>query len=117
MIRHQQIPEGHAFVEPRSPETARALLDAAKELDLDASVVQTQQGGYLAPSEVVEKFQRGDGVSVTEASDSEPAEESEARPAVSASKGEWVAFAKTQDYDESEGLTKDELIERYGASE
>lgn len=38
-------------------------------------------------------------------------------PAKSADKPTWVDYAKTQGYDESEGLTKDQLIERYGVSE
>lgn len=35
-------------------------------------------------------------------------------PNVSDSKADWVAYATTQGYDDTEGLTKDELIERYG---
>lgn len=35
-------------------------------------------------------------------------------PAQSDLKSDWVTFAKSQGYDEAEGLTKDELIERYG---
>lgn len=38
-------------------------------------------------------------------------------PAKSASKGDWEAYAVSQGYDTEEGLTKDQLIERYGASE
>lgn len=36
------------------------------------------------------------------------------KPNQSDTKGEWVDYAKTRGYDEDEGLTKDELIERYG---
>lgn len=36
------------------------------------------------------------------------------RPTASATKADWVAYATTQGYDESEGLTKDQLVERYG---
>ncbi len=35
-------------------------------------------------------------------------------PAESDLKAEWVDYAKTRGYDESEGLTKGELIERHG---
>lgn len=127
-IRHQQIPEGHAFVEPRNPDTARALLEAAESLDLEAGVVRTQQGGYIAPTEVVEKYQATVGDDAGEVTTSEQLAEAQAAeaktaeagddvPAKSASKGDWVAYAASQGYDESEGLTKDELIERYGAAE
>lgn len=40
--------------------------------------------------------------------------ENAGKPNVSDTKGDWVDYAKTQGYDEDEGLTKDELIERYG---
>lgn len=36
------------------------------------------------------------------------------KPAQSDRKDVWVAYAITQGYDDAEGLTKDELIERYG---
>lgn len=70
--RHQQIPEGEAFVEPRNVETVRGLLAAAEKLNLDPSVVRTQSGGYLAPAAVVEAFlaDSPEGVDVTEHDDS-----------------------------------------------
>ncbi len=34
-------------------------------------------------------------------------------PSKSDSKSDWLDYAKTQGYDESEGFTKDELRERY----
>ena len=132
MINHQQIPEGQAFVEPRDVETARGLIAAAEALEVDPALVRTQQGGYLAPVDVVTKWQEdgelGDDVSVTEApkptAPDEPALQSTddgdaapEAPAKSASKGDWVEYATTQGYDESEGLTQAQLIERYGASE
>lgn len=36
------------------------------------------------------------------------------KPNVSDLKDVWVDYAKTRGYDEDEGLTKDELVERYG---
>lgn len=40
--------------------------------------------------------------------------ETDEPPAVSDVKAEWVAYAVSRGYDESEGLTKAELVERYG---
>lgn len=50
-----------------------------------------------------------------------PAAEQDERPAKSATKAEWLAYARArgQDADENDALdtlTKDELIERYGAA-
>jgi hypothetical protein len=145
MLKHQQIPEGDAFVEPRNLDTVRGLLDAAAALDLDSSVIRTQSGGYLAPADVVAKWQDDGGeATVTKSGESRPepltAEQSTETqadgsqtlieapdpgsetasaeaPAKSASKGDWEAYAQTQGYDSAEELTKAELIERYGASE
>lgn len=119
MLNHQQIPEGHAFVEPRDVETARGLIAAAEGLGIDPAVVKTQQGGYLAPTEVVEAWEGGDDTVVTTADDLETANEEtgDERPAKTADKGTWVDYAKTQGYDESEELTKSQLIERFGATE
>ena len=69
MLNHQQIPEGHAFVEPRDVETARGLIAAAESIGVDPAVVRTQQGGYLAPTEVVEAWEGGDDTVVTTADD------------------------------------------------
>jgi len=121
MLNHQQIPEGHAFVEPRDVETARGLIAAAESLDIDPAVVKTQQGGYLAPVEVVEAWEGGDDTVVTTADDlatgGADGEEGDERPSKSSDKQSWVDFAKTQGYDEAEDLTKSQLIERYGATE
>lgn len=119
MLNHQQIPEGQAFVEPRDVETARGLIAAAESLDLDPAVVRTQAGGYLAPVEVVEAWEGGSDTVVTTADDlaaAEPAEQ-DGPPAKSASKGDWLDYAKSQGFDESEDLSKSQLIERFGATE
>lgn len=42
------------------------------------------------------------------------ADQAETVPAQSDRKDVWVAYAITQGYDDSEGLTKDELVARYG---
>jgi hypothetical protein len=116
-IQHQQIGEGDAFVEPISADTAKGLLAAAEELELGPEVVRTQLGGFLAPVEVVEKWQEGDtGDAEVTIPGAEPDAE-DGPPAASASKADWEAFAVAQGYDAEEGLTKAQLIERYGASE
>lgn len=48
--------------------------------------------------------------------DATPAEKAggSEQPNVSDNKSAWVDYAETQGYDADEGLTKDELIERYG---
>ena len=132
---NQQIPEGDAFVEPRNVETVRGLLTAAAELGLESSVVRTQQGGYLAPVKVVAKFQESvedDTATITSApsteeedeeteeTEEEPEvedEETDAPPAKNASKADWEAYAVANGYEPDEGLTKEQLIERFGASE
>lgn len=122
-IRHQQIGEGEAFVEPRSVDTARGLLAAAEELGYGASVVRTQQGGYLAPVDVVEKWQEGDtgDAEVTMPDEPEPTpepEEESGPPAESAGKQEWFDYAVSQGFEgEYDSITKPQLIERYGATE
>jgi hypothetical protein len=125
-IQHQQIGEGEAFVEPISADTAKGLLAAAEELELDPGVVRTQLGGFLAPAEVVEKWQEGDTgdaqVTTPEdaaqaAADANAEAADDGRPAASASKADWEAYAVDNGYDADEGLTKAQLIERYGASE
>jgi hypothetical protein len=121
MLNHQQIPEGHAFVEPRDVETARGLIAAAESIGVDPAVVRTQASGYLAPIEVVEAWEGGDDTVVTTADDvaSETGgdETPDGPPAKSASKGDWVEYAVGQGYDESEDLSKSQLIERFGATE
>jgi hypothetical protein len=49
--------DGYAFVSPKSSATARALLDAAKSLGLEASVVRSTMGGYYVPVSVSKKYE------------------------------------------------------------
>lgn len=39
------------------------------------------------------------------------------KPSKTASKGEWVEYARTKGYDPEEGLTTKELIEKYGSDD
>lgn len=51
------VDDGYAFVSPKSSATARALLDAAKSLGLEASVVRSTMGGYYVPVSVSKKYE------------------------------------------------------------
>lgn len=98
----QIIPEGFAFVargDRTRREAASELLAQADKAGVDRQQIRVTNGGYYVPEELV-----GDSKS----------DDSDSAPAKTASKGDWVAYAAEQGYDESEGLTKDELIERYG---
>ena len=59
----------------------------------------------------------GDTTAEAAVASREQGDEGASAPAKSASKGDWEAYAVSQGYDADEGLTKDQLIERYGASE
>lgn len=107
------IPEGFGFAARAEGQTrreaARYWLAKAEKAGLDPQqAVFVTQGGY----HVDERLLEDGGASA----DADGNDEGKA-PAESASKGDWVDFAKTQGYDESEGLTKAELIERYGVTE
>lgn len=49
---------GETFVQGRDRDTARALLAAARELDLDTLVVRTTGHGFIVPNEVWDKAQQ-----------------------------------------------------------
>lgn len=51
------VDEGYAFVSPKGAATARALLEAAKALGLEASVVRSTMGGYYVPVSVSKKYE------------------------------------------------------------
>jgi hypothetical protein len=48
------IEDGEAYVDGRTPETARRLLAAAEALELPVDVVRTTQSGFIVPVEVEE---------------------------------------------------------------
>ena len=99
-----ELPEGYGFVGGQDPATARALLDAADSIEADQTGIRTQSGGFLVPEDILDAYNEAAGA------------DADGRPADSASKGDWVTYASTQGYDEAEGLTKAELIERFGAT-
>ena len=129
-----QIKEGEALIVGRGDrDTAVALLKAADDTGYPVESVRTVMDGFVVPAEVADKYEEAVAAksrkevrrfeSAEEAS-GEAADESEGEgdegaevPAKSASKGDWEAYAVSQGYDAEEGLTKDQLIERYGVSE
>jgi hypothetical protein len=129
-----QIKEGEALIVGRGDrDTAVALLKAADDTGHPVESVRTVMDGFVVPAEVADKYEEAVAAksrkevrrfeSAEEAS-GEAADESEGEgdegaevPAKSASKGDWEAYAASQGYDAEEGLTKDQLIERYGVSE
>jgi hypothetical protein len=48
-MAHNNIDEGEAFVQGKTPENARALLAAAKEQGIDVALVRTANDGYIVP--------------------------------------------------------------------
>lgn len=55
-----RIPDGFVLVQPRSVETATALLDAARKIGADRHLsVRTVTGGYHVLKEVAEEYQKG----------------------------------------------------------
>jgi hypothetical protein len=71
------IPDGYGFVAGRSRETAKAILAAAEAAGVDAALVRTVTGGYIAPDEAVRQYE-GKGQTqqgeVSEAEEIEPDE-------------------------------------------
>lgn len=111
------IPEGFGVYGPRGRDNARAVLDKTAELDRDPSEVKVHPSGYVVHKDVIVALGgkvEADGTEGEGTTESEESTEVEA-PAQSADKDTWVAYAKTQGYDESEDLTKAKLIERFGA--
>lgn len=104
----QIIPEGYGFVargDRTRREVATDLLARADKAGVDPTSIRVTNGGYYVPEELL---------SDADKAAAEPEAEESGAPAKNAAKADWVAYASEQGYDESEGLTKDELIERYG---
>lgn len=116
------IPEGYGIIAGRGRDTAIKALAAAKVAGVDSRLVKTVDEGYLVPIAVLDAFDESNE-SAPEAEDvqnlnADAEEEEIAYPARNASKAAWQKWAvDTQGYDADEGLTRDELIERYGEKE
>lgn len=125
------IPEGFAFVargDRSRREAATELLARAEEQGVDPTLIRSTTDGYYIPEELLTKDEQSAAAAIADAVNAREANvtrstaeatavaeaEGDDRPALNAKKADWVDFAKTQGYDESEELTKDELIERYG---
>jgi len=111
-----EIPEGFGVYGPRGRETAQKVLAATEEAGRDPREVKTHPSGFVAHKSVIEALGgkvEPDGTE--ENGDGETGDGEAKAPAQSASKDEWVTFAKANGYDESEDLTKAQLIERFGA--
>lgn len=48
---------GETFVQGKTQQTARGLLDAAEDLGLNANVVRTMTGGFIVPNEVYDRWE------------------------------------------------------------
>lgn len=64
--------------------------------------------------QVARASHRGEAAGLKGGVDTTDEVETAEAPNQSATKDEWVTYAETQGYDTSEGLNKDDLIERYG---
>lgn len=53
--------DGYAFVGPKSPDTARALLETAASVNIEAWEVRTTVGGYIVPVKVAKKYEENLG--------------------------------------------------------
>jgi regulator of protease activity HflC (stomatin/prohibitin superfamily) len=138
-----QIKEGEALIVGRGDrDTAVALLKAAD--DTGQPVESVRMDGFVVPTVVADAYEEALGAkanevrrredaaaaaaaeedgevvgaaSITGSNEGEAGDTGAEAPAKSASKGDWEAYAASQGYDAEEGLTKDQLIERYGVSE
>jgi hypothetical protein len=52
------LEEGYAFVSPRTPDTAKALLAAAEAVGAEAWAVRTTTGGYYVPVSVAQRYEQ-----------------------------------------------------------
>jgi hypothetical protein len=140
-----QIKEGEALIVGRGDrDTAVALLKAADDTGQPVESVRTVMDGFVVPTVVADAYEEALGAkanevrrredaaaaaaaeedgevvgaaSITGSNEGEEGDKGAEAPAKSASKGDWEAYAASQGYDAEEGLTKDQLIERYGVSE
>lgn len=98
---------------PRSRKNARALIDAAKDLGYDSTVVRTAFAGYIAPRDVVERVAGVKGIEegVTYPPPSKAVHEPSVTPETprgNASRKIWEEFAREVGV-EPEGLEYTEL--------
>ena len=104
------------FYGPRSRANAKALLDAATVLGLDARVVRTTQNGYLVPEEIVasldtlSEIEEGVVYPVPEeVTGTTPTEEPLERPRGNFGRETWVAYAASIGVDVPEDASRDDI--------
>lgn len=117
------IPDGHGVIAGRGRTNARIALHAANLAGVDPALVRTTQDGYLVPEAVLDFHEQARAEidstvgAAVENADTTETDENKA-PAKTDAKGVWEAWAtKNHGYDTAEGLTKAQLIERFGDKE
>jgi hypothetical protein len=129
--------DGYGFIAGRSAKNARAALDAADAAGVDQREVEAVDGGYEVPIAVLDAYEKATGVSGAKSnaetkpdavkakedttgddtSDTNEPSEPEEPPRAGAGSGTeaWTEWAQeVHGYDPAEGLSRKELIERYG---
>jgi len=81
------LADGEAFVQGRSQDTAKALVQAAEDADLKGTV-KTTYDGYIAPVEVVEAAGFGATASTESSTPENPADHSDKPPVKAEAKTE-----------------------------
>lgn len=123
--------EAPAYVEipDRSTPNAKRALEAARNVGVDVAEVRTTSKGFIVPAAVGDEYDRllaaesDDGTAVTDPTPdpttpppADPATgetSGPAEPKRNGSKADWEAYAATQGYNVDEGLSRDELADRY----
>jgi hypothetical protein len=124
--------EGYGIIAGRSAKNARAALDAADAAGVDQRLVEAVDGGYEVPLAVLDAYEKAtlgktgkhdpeavkaeqDTTGEDTSDTNEPAPEEPPRAGAGSGVDAWSEWAKeTHGYDPAEGLSRKELIERYG---
>lgn len=129
--------DGYGIIAGRSAKNARAALDAADAAGVDQREVQAVDGGYEVPLAVLDAYEKAMGkegkqdpeyaspevvkaeqdTTGDDTSDTNEPSQPEEPPRAGAGSGvdAWAEWAQeVHGYDPAEGLSRKELIERYG---
>lgn len=107
------LDEGYAFVGPRTPDTARALLDLAANAGLEPWVVRTVIGGYQVPVKVAKAYEKNNLGAPEETPAEAPAEGDEADASVpddSWKNADIVAWAQEHEVDLGGATKKADML-------
>jgi hypothetical protein len=99
------LEEGYAFVSPRTPDTARALLAAAEAIGVESWNVRTTTGGYYVPVAVSKRYEQSLSEPVVEA---EP--EGPSVPDESWKVADLKAFAQDNEVDLGDATKKADIL-------